>query len=112
MGKRNFSMYTNGTSALKMPRWVEAPNDAKIIAFPTSRQVASSSLAPAVTGKAPAPKRASGFVRKVLDSSEMYCSLRYESMKGCPYNVFSERAIAALSLGGALIGIVSLLLGA
>ena len=41
----------------------------------------------------------------------MYCSLRYESMKGCPYNLFSEKSIAALSIGGAIIGIVSLILG-
>ena len=104
MGERNFNTYTNGTSALKITRWAESPEDAKIIAFPGLQAVEDR----------PARNRpeAQGFARRVLDSSEMYCSLRYESMRGCPYNLFTEESIAALSLGGALIGIVSLILGA
>ena len=112
MGERNFKSYTNGTSALKMPQWAVSPDQAKIIAFPGSRpsvvEVSTSQRA----RHAQQPQTAKGFLRTTLESSEMYCSLRYESMKGCPYNCFNEKAIAALSSGGALIALVSLLLGA
>lgn len=111
MGKRNFNAYMNGTSALKVWRWVESPEDAKIIAFPGSRTVVADAPSPARIQQNQRQAKPADFLRNVLDSSEMYCSLRYESMKGCPYNRFSEKAIAALSAGGAFIGIVSLILG-
>ena len=113
MGERNASKYTNGTAALKMPRWAESPDDAKIIAFPSSRMVTCT--AHAATRE---PKRAarhakpSGRVQRILESSEMYCSLKLESMGGCPYNLFTKRGIATLSAGASAIAIVSLILGA
>lgn len=111
MGERNFNAYTNGTSALKIRRWVESPEDAKIIAFPGARPAAAKAPELAPIQQSHRRSESAGFLRSILDSSEMYCSLRYESMKGCPYNLFSEKSIAALSIGGAIIGIVSLILG-
>ena len=104
---------TDGTAALAPLTGSNrrGSNVVEVVAIRCGGSRKASRGAHAAPAKAPADK-VKAFFRNALDSSEMYCSLRYESMKGCPYNVFSERAIAALSLGGALIGIVSLLLGA
>ena len=48
---------------------------------------------------------------KLLDSSEMFCSLKYEDVRGCPYNAFTPRGIAALSITSSFLAIVSLLAG-
>ena len=46
---------------------------------------------------------------KMLDSSEMFCSLRFEDVKGCPYNTFTPRGIAVLSLASSIMALVSLI---
>ena len=47
----------------------------------------------------------------LLASSEMYCSLRYEDVRGCPYNAFDHRAIAVLASASAALALVSLAIG-
>lgn len=111
MGRMIHDTYTNGTSALKMPRFVESPDDAAIIAFPTSRERKAAHAKPAECAREHLLEKASGAVRNTLESSEMYCSLRYESLRGCPYNLFTQKGIAALSAGSAVIGVLSLILG-
>lgn len=110
MSKRNVNSYTSGTSALAMPRWVQNPDEATIIVFPTSfrapQEPEFSIAKPTKRGR----KRQSA-TRRLLDSSEMMCSLRFESMLGCPYNLFTRPGIAALSTGAVVIGIISLILG-
>ena len=109
MAGRNEVFYTNGTSALKMPRWVEEPEDAKIIMFPTSRTMSLAEGVPQDDDQPSADRQ--GAFRTILDSSEMMCSLRLESMAGCPYNLFTKRGIAALSIGSAIVGVASAILG-
>ena len=110
MSKRNVNSYTSGTSALVMPRWVQSPDEANIIAFPGSLRTvrASESLPTEPAGQC---YRKQSRIRRIADSSEMLCSLRFESMLGCPYHLFTRQGIAALSTGAAIIGIVSLILG-
>ena len=48
------------------------------------------------------------FVR-LLESSEMYCSLRYEDVRGCPYHLFDARSIAMLATSCTACAIVSLI---
>ena len=53
---------------------------------------------------------ATAFFTKMLESSEMYCSLKYEDARGCPYNLFSPCDIATLWTVSALLSLVSLLM--
>ena len=46
---------------------------------------------------------------QLLESSEMYCSLRFEDIKGCPYNLFDARSIALLATSTAACAILSLI---
>ena len=113
MGERNANQYTNGTAALQMPRWAETPEEAKIIVFPTSRM--SSPAFQLVTSEPKTRARhahATSKLQRILESSEMYCSLKLESMLGCPYNLFTKGGIAVLSAGASAIAIISLILGA
>ena len=48
---------------------------------------------------------------KLFDSSEMFCSLKYEDVKGCPYNTFTPRGIAALSVASSILAIIALFAG-
>ena len=54
---------------------------------------------------------ATGF-SKLIDSSEMACSLKFEDVKGCPYNSFTPKGIAALSFACSFFAIVSLFVAA
>ena len=56
------------------------------------------------------PNRRNYFTN-VIRSSEMLCSLMFEDARGCPYNSFTPRSIAALSCSTAFIAVVSLLAG-
>lgn len=47
----------------------------------------------------------------LVDSSEMVCSLRYESIAGCPYHSFTPRGIAVLSSVSAAFAVLSLITG-
>ena len=55
-------------------------------------------------------ERAKNFLN-LVDSSEMACSLRHESIGGCPYNAFDHRAIAVLASASAALALVSLAIG-
>ena len=112
MANRDSGTYTNGTAALKMPRYVTQPDEAAIIKFPGSHQCVAETQPARRDGgpKHVAPKR--GFLKNTLESSEMYCSLKLESMLGCPYHLFTHKGIAVLSLGASAIAAVSLILGA
>ncbi|MBQ9041941.1 MAG: hypothetical protein IJ111_03920 [Eggerthellaceae bacterium] len=112
MGKRNFNAYTNGTAALKMPRWAETAEDAKIIMFPTRNSAPAVHNVRAHAQEKPAAERKTATAKRILESSEMYCSLKLESMLGCPYNLFTKQGIAILSACSGAIAIVSLILGA
>lgn len=52
------------------------------------------------------------FSEAVLDTSEMYCSLRFEDAKGCAYHKFSSSDIALLSTLCMIISVASLIAGA
>lgn len=112
MARRNFNSYTNGTSALKMPRWAETADDAKIIMFPGRQTVAMQRKPAAHVQRKAAEAQPASTLKRILESSEMFCSLRSESMMGCPYNLFSKQGIAALSTGAAVIAAISLAFGA
>lgn len=112
MARQNANSYLNGTAALKMPRWVQSPDEAAIIAFPSSRKVASEPARVLPDEGREAPPNPTVGLRRLLDSSEMYCSLKFESMRGVPYGLFTQKGIAALSAGAAAIGLASLVLGA
>ena len=53
-------------------------------------------------------RRIADTVGKLCASSEMYCSLRFEDARGCPYNKFDAHGIAALSAANVLVAVVSL----
>ena len=55
-------------------------------------------------------ERAKNFMN-LVNSSEMACSLRYEDINGCPYNSFTPRSIAALSVSSSVMALVSLIVG-
>lgn len=54
----------------------------------------------------------SKFLSKIIDSSEMACSLRFEDFKGCPYDTFTSEGIAALSLASSFLALLSLIVSA
>ena len=138
MSEKMTISYTNGTAALQIPGRIEQTGGAKIIAFPGERAERGASRANRANGTAcadqanrsgasnearvarkrgshaTAPQRHRSLreaARGILLASEMYCSLRYESMLGCSYHLFTKEGVAALSTGAAFIGIVSLILG-
>ena len=49
--------------------------------------------------------------KDLLSKSEMYCSLKFESFSGCPYNLFSDRSARLFALAGLAIAAVSLAFG-
>lgn len=51
------------------------------------------------------------FVNHVLATSEMACSLMFESMSGCPFNMFTKRSIATLATSASLIALAALVIG-
>ena len=51
------------------------------------------------------------FLQRLLNSSEMYCSLKYESASGCSYGVFKPRDVAMLALVCMLCAALSLVVG-
>ncbi len=112
MMKRSANSYVNGTAALEMPRWIERPDEATIIAFPSSHRACREDGKDRPGAREEGSRNSKSQVRRMLDSSEMYCSLRFESMRGVPYHLFTNKGIAVLSTGAAVMGVVSLILGA
>ena len=46
--------------------------------------------------------------KKLFRSSEMLCSLAFEDVRGCPYNVFTSQGIAAMSAASTALAVISL----
>ncbi len=112
MGEWKTFYYTDGTSALKAPQPAFGNRPIKFTAFPGSLERPAEKLPQHANANRPHRFAASRFVWDVLYSSEMYCSLKLEDFKGCAYGVFTQKGIAALCVGAALIGGISLALGA
>ena len=51
-------------------------------------------------------------VRQILESSEMYCSLKLEDFRGCPYRIFTTRGIAFLSGASSVLAVLSIVVAA
>lgn len=113
MNQNSKQFYVAGTSALKLNE-IEAaiPTTARIVKLPCIERVDEN------RGKKPAhAKRAQAHshekhLKKILDSSEMYCSLITEDFKGCSYNLFSRQNIQLLAVAGTAIAVISLVFGA
>ena len=52
------------------------------------------------------------FFTKFFDTSEMLCSLKFESFKGCPYNAFTPCGIAVLTSASSVMAITALIVAA
>lgn len=50
------------------------------------------------------------FIARIADSSEMICSLKYEDVRGIPYNAFTREGIAALTAASSFFAILSILI--
>lgn len=51
------------------------------------------------------------FFRNLIDSSEMICSLKYEDMRGCPYEAFGRHEIIAFSTICVVLAALALIAG-
>ena len=104
-------LYANGTAALDIAAERERPMLLHVTAFKggkAEQPAASVRIRAAESVRHGIVRRA----RSVLESSEMYCSLRYEDYKGVPYHMFTRGGIAALSGAGSLLAILSIVVGA
>ena len=120
-----FSTYrTNGNTAYQPERKLYSPQPGRVIAFPGNpTAVSNTQTALPLRTQAPAqhyansPQNARGGMSRhaahnrfahVLSTSEMFCSLKYESLAGVKHNVFTKSqmvlcftvcvAIAAIAL--------------
>ena len=104
-------LYANGTAALDIAAVCERPMLLHVTAFKGGKAEPST-----VSGLARAAGSARHGIarraRSILESSEMYCSLRYEDYKGVPYHMFTRGGIAVLSGAGSLLAILSIVVGA
>lgn len=104
---------TEGTAALKQETSQGRSFEPRIIKFGKSsvrQQTGNGNIV-----DTPIRSQGNSFVdifRNVLNSSEMYCSLRYESMSGCPYNVFTKGGIATLSSVLTVLALIEIALSA
>ena len=103
-------IYTNGTAALEMREHPQLRREDGIIPFPLSREDGNAPL-PGF-GAAPLVQTLKSELDRILEGSEMYCSLKLEDFRGCPYGVFTKRGVAVLSSASALLAIISILTGA
>lgn len=104
---------TEGTAALDIRRtWTSlSSSDLEVVTGGAGRKAKHARGAHAAAPKGFGERAASAF-RDVLDSSEMYCSLKYEDFHGCPYGVFTRKGIAALSSASACVAVLSIAFGA
>ena len=111
MSTRNATFYTDGTSALSIGQHRPRTSSARIIKFEKRETInEGAGVEPRVLPVTPERKPSSRF-RDILESSEMYCSLRLESMLGCPYKMLSTQNVACIAVGSTVIGLISLILG-
>ena len=104
-------LYTDGTAALDIAAVRKHPMLLHVTAFRGGKaepSAASGRVRAADSARNGIARRA----RSVLESSEMYCSLRYEDYRGVPYHMFTRGGIAALSGAGSLLAILSIVVGA
>lgn len=111
MSERNATFYTDGTSALNMGLACPQTRQARIIKFEQRNRVQDGEL-PVKCSMAEKPSNDfTGYIRRILESSEMYCSLKLESFLGCPYRVLSPQNVTCIAVGSTIIGMISLILG-
>ena len=107
---KNTAFSIDGTSALKAQACPGANAASIILPFPG---VLRDSPARGIGGMLDSvATRIRQRALEILESSEMYCSLRYEDYRGCRYGVFTKNGIAVLSLALSVVAVVSLVLGA
>ncbi|HAM16580.1 MAG TPA: hypothetical protein DCP91_12140 [Eggerthellaceae bacterium] len=106
--KKNFG-YIAGTAALDLSYLAMRDQRPHIIAFPDSclSENQGKSLHDCEAG---ARRGLAARFRDVLDSSEMYCSLKTEDFRGCAYQAFTSRGIAALASAISVVAALSIAL--
>lgn len=107
MRRQKANLFVNGTAALEMRQVENRFGPVRILLFPGQQPAQPRHSRESL--RRPAQTR---FRSRVLDASEMCCSLRYEDMGGCPYHVFTSWQIAAFSACSSAIAAIALLLGA
>ena len=115
-GKRTINLYIDGTSALKPDFDVRERNRATIIPFPGHHAAIKHiqlmcDRADAAEAREPLRSILKRMFYSVFASSEMLCSLLFEDVRGCPYQLFTKRSIAAISASMTLIAVASLAFG-
>ena len=111
MSKQNATFFTNGTSALRMEPACPKTHSAKIIPFEKRDIVRRGERRVSRALPETKPTRQRSVLKNILESSEMYCSLKLESFLGCPYGALSIRNITCIAVGSTVIGLISLILG-
>lgn len=102
----------DGTAAIDIHRGRTglSASGLRIVAVRTGKKVNSGRGAHAAEPEG-LKARASRTIWSVLESSEMYCSLKYEDFRGCAYGVFTRKGIAAFSAFSGCVATLSLVLG-
>ena len=101
---------TEGSAALELGNVGAYPKHANILSFPgTARGIRKGALSETLCDLASAARAK---VVDILESSEMYCSLKFEDYRGCAFNVFTRRGIAFLSASIFVIAAASIAFGA
>ena len=52
-----------------------------------------------------------GSLKRVLESSEMFCSLKFEDIGGCAYGMFTRAGVRALTVSCSVVAVASLIFG-
>lgn len=105
----------DGTSAL-MNQQCEHRKQATIIPIEALKQRASETpdcpVNELASEKSMTTAGIAASIKDVLYRSEMWCSLAYEGISGCPFNAFSRKAVGALASSATFVGIMALVFGA
>ncbi len=118
MSENTARFLTNGTSALDSS--VSYRRDiATIIQFPRREcrivrpfDARQTQLATSIKQHNTVADSIRSHVKDVLEASEMYCSMKYEDVRGCAYRVFTRASIGTLVFSGSVIAAVALFFGA
>ena len=111
--KRNLNQfYVTGTSALKLYESKPAhATTARIVKLPRIERVDAKRERTASHARTSNGTSRSSRLKKILDASEMYCSLITEDFRGCSYNLFSKQNVQVLAAAGSAIAVISLFFG-
>ena len=108
MNGHGVNFYIEGTAALQMEGRSASHGKASILPFPQdmreSRKGGADALEAIIAG---INRRA----LDILERSEMYCSLKLEDFRGCPYHLFTKHGIAMLSAATTAVAVASIALG-